>query len=211
PYTVSSFECKSCSNVGEINRDSIEGEKRKLFYGGRCEKYDIKEKPDMEDLFVFRESLLWKGYDPAALPPTNGKGLPVLGLPYIFLFHEFLPFWTTLLKGLGFGVVVSPKTNRQVVNLGVETVLSESCFPVKVAHGHVKWLLEQGINHVFLPSFINISSPDEDFTKGSPCPYTQTIPYLSKAAFKQMHLYKPIIDFSRGDKYLINELKKTFR
>ncbi|MCG6553357.1 MAG: acyl-CoA dehydratase activase [Candidatus Magnetominusculus sp. LBB02] len=210
PYSVSSFECKSCSNVCEINRVTIEGEKRKLFYGGRCEKYDIKEKTDMDDLFAFREELLWKGYEPAQVT-TNGKGKPVLGIPYIFLFHEFLPFWTTLLKKLGFGVVVSPKTNRQVVNLGVETVLSESCFPVKVAHGHVKWLLEQGIEHVFLPSFVNISAPGEDFSKGSPCPYTQTMPYLSKAAFKHMRLYRPIIDFTRGDKYLIKQLKTAFR
>ncbi|MEO5359826.1 MAG: acyl-CoA dehydratase activase [Nitrospirota bacterium] len=211
PYSVSSFECKSCSNVCEINRVSIEGEKRKLFYGGRCEKYDIKEKSDMEDLFAFREELLWKGYEAAPHTSSNGKGRPVLGIPYIFLFHEFLPFWITLLGRLGFGVVVSPKTNRQVVNLGVETVLSESCFPVKVAHGHVKWLLEQGINHVFLPSFVNINAPGEDFSKGSPCPYTQTIPYLSKAAFKHMRLYKPIIDFTRGDKFLTNQLSKTFR
>ncbi|MBF0459375.1 MAG: CoA protein activase [Nitrospirae bacterium] len=211
PYSVSSFECKSCSNVCEINRVSIEGETRKLFYGGRCEKYDIKEKSDLEDFFAFREELLWKGYVPTPLPSSNGKGKPILGIPYIFLFHEFLPFWTTLLSELGFGVVVSPKTNRQVVNLGVETVLSESCFPVKVAHGHVKWLLAQGIENIFLPSFINVNAPGEDFSKGSPCPYTQTMPYLSKAAFKHMRLFKPVIDFTRGDSFLTKELKKTFR
>ncbi|MBF0319804.1 MAG: CoA protein activase, partial [Nitrospirae bacterium] len=212
PYSVSSFECKSCSNVCEINRVTIEGEKRKLFYGGRCEKYDIKEKSDLEDFFAIREELLWKGYTPAQLPSSNGNGRPILGVPYIFLFHEYLPFWTTLLNKLGFGLVVSPKTNRQVVNLGLETVLSESCFPVKVAHGHVKWLLEQGIENVFLPSFVNVNTPGEDFhAKGSPCPYTQTMPYLSKAAFKHMRLIKPIIDFTRGDAFMAKQLKQAFK
>jgi len=62
PYEISSFECKGCPNVCEINRVKISGEKGYLFYGGRCEKYDVRKKKmtSIPDLFAFRDEMLWK-------------------------------------------------------------------------------------------------------------------------------------------------------
>ncbi|MBF0537901.1 MAG: CoA protein activase [Nitrospirae bacterium] len=284
---ITSFQCKACSNVCEINRVSLQGvseglqppaqfpshkkdEKRHLFYGGRCERYDIKKDNThgIEDLFAFRENLLYSFYDffvqgAADLPDRAKvraalaikvraalaiKERPTIGIPYIFLMHEYLPFWTTLLYALGFNVVLSPKTNRQVVNLGVESVLSESCFPVKVAHGHIKHLMQAGggsdplhkkVEALLLPSFINVNNASagtgagapptapsnksaaapaikcDDFSKGSPCPYTQTIPYLAKAAFNGafggLNILSPVIDFNRGDGFLVSELQSSLR
>src|SRR4030043_201965 len=64
---------------------------------------------------------------------TESPNQPKIGIPYIFFYHDYLPFWTTLLWELGFDIEVSPKTNRQIVNLGLESVLAETCFPAKVA------------------------------------------------------------------------------
>ena len=36
PYSVDKFTCKSCSNLCEIRRVKIEGEKKPLYFGGRC-------------------------------------------------------------------------------------------------------------------------------------------------------------------------------
>jgi len=233
-YSVSSFACKACANVCEINKVKIDGEDKSLFYGGRCERYDeVKTSNNIEDIFAYREGLLWKHYEQMQLigdrPYLINNDLgnesvthqlnrvspqlirPKIGIPYIFFFHEFLPFWTVLLTELGFDVIVSPKTNRQVINLGLETVLSETCFPVKVAHGHIKFLIEQGITDILIPSFVNISKNDKFFQKGSPCPYTQTIPYLAKAAFNGITPLSPIIDFSKGQGYLISELRRVFK
>ncbi|MBV6341626.1 acyl-CoA dehydratase activase [Candidatus Magnetobacterium casense] len=209
---ITSFQCKACSNVCEINRVSLQNEKGHLFYGGRCERYDIKKDNahGIEDLFAFRETLLRSFHD-----PDRAKGRPLIGIPYIFLMHEYLPFWSTLLYALGFDVALSPKTNRQVVNLGVESVLSESCFPVKVAHGHIKYLIQAGVDTLLLPSFINVSNGTDDFAKGSPCPYTQTMPYLARAAFSStsdgLTVLSPVIDFKRGDGFLVNELQSHLK
>ncbi|MBI4654671.1 MAG: CoA protein activase [Nitrospirae bacterium] len=210
-YSISSFGCKGCSNVCEINKISMEGEKEHLYYGGRCEKYDIrkKDKPDIENLFAFREALLWKEYKQESIPKSQHS--KVIGIPYIFFFQDYLPFWTTLLYELGFDIVVSPKTNRQVVNLGTETVLSETCFPVKVAHGHIKYLLENDIKNVFLPSFVSFSDSNNYFDKKSPCPYTQTIPYLAKVAFRDANILSPIIDFRWGDDFIVKEIGSAFK
>ncbi len=210
-YSTSSFECKGCSNVCDINKVSMEGEKRHLFYGGRCEKYDIKkkERSNIEDLFAFREELLWKEYSQKSEPkPESTKKI---GIPYIFFFQDYLPFWTALLYDLGFDITVSPKTNRQIVNLGTETVLSETCYPVKVAHGHVKYLIENGVENIFLPSFVSLKNEDIYFDKESPCPYVQTMPYLSKAAFRGANILSPIIDFRKGDKFIIRQIKSALK
>lgn len=214
PYEISSFECKGCPNVCEINRVKIEGEDGYLFYGGRCEKYDVRrsQKIFFQDIFKVREELLWKAHNERIKQEGNmhKKYLAKIGLPYIFFFHDQLPFWSMFLWELGFDVIVSPKTNKQIVNLGVENVLSEACFPVKVAHGHIKWLKDLGVDAIFIPSFINLSDGGE-FHRAVACPYVQTIPYVSRAAIGEMNVLSPPIDFVRGKEFLISELEKAFK
>ena len=121
------------------------------------------------------------GAENSALRTSHAK--LKIGIPYIFYFHDFLPFWTTLLWELGFDVEVSPETNRQIVNLGLERVLSEACFPIKVAHGHIQYLVNQKVDALFLPSFVNLNTPEDTMDRGLACPYTQTFPYISRIAF----------------------------
>ncbi len=210
-YTLKSFECKGCENLCEINRVKIEGEKDFLFYGGRCEKYDIRRKKTdhLEDLFAFREGLLWKSHEEWLKKKKQGykPRRPTLGIPYVFFFHDYLPYWSTLLWELGFDVVVSPRTNRKIVNSGVECVLAETCFPIKVAHGHVRGLLEQGIRDIFLPSFVNMCSPEEPYDKGHPCPLTQSFPYQVRVAFKGINVIAPVIKLKEGKNFIYKELK----
>lgn len=205
-YEMSSFQCKGCPNVCEINRIRIEGEEGFLFYGGRCEKYDInkkKQKVAVPDLFGWRESLL------RAERPSHGTG-PRIGIPYIFFFHEQLPYWQTLLNELGFRVEVSPGTNREIVELGNEIVLSEACFPVKVALGHIKYLVDKGVDAIFLPSFADLNRAGDEFEHGRSCPYTQTIPYVAKVAMPELRTITPFVDMSRGRGYLRKELMEAF-
>jgi len=86
-YTVKSFDCKSCSNQCEIRQVTIEGEKEKLYYGSRCEKFDVKRQAEKEQntlprLFEEREKKLLEGYDP------ERKAGPKIGVPYALFMHE---------------------------------------------------------------------------------------------------------------------------
>jgi predicted nucleotide-binding protein (sugar kinase/HSP70/actin superfamily) len=225
PYEISSFECKGCPNICEINKVKIHGEDKFLFYGGRCEKYDVKKKKTADvlpDLFALRDDLLWKEHDERkALYLNRGESKDTnssvithqsslkIGVPYIFYLQDLLPFWTTFLWELGFDVEVSPKTDRTIVDIGLETVLSEACFPVKVAHGHIKYLLDQGVDALFLPSFVNLNTPEDTFERGMACPYTQTIPYVAKIAFPDVKALAPIINMKRGNKFIKKELKRV--
>ncbi|MEJ2182636.1 MAG: acyl-CoA dehydratase activase [Nitrospirota bacterium] len=212
PYTMNSFECKGCSNLCEINRVQIEGEKGKLFYGGRCEKYDInRKKTTVPDLFTFREEALWKRVPtPPEQRGQNGDRKTRIGIPYVFFFNEYLPFWSTLLDELGFEAEVSPRTNRQIVGLGLESVIAESCYPAKVALGHVKYLMEKEVDAILLPSFMNFSQSGEEYHRSVACPYTQTLPYVSRVALGEVPAIVPLIDLSRGEKYMERELRRVF-
>jgi predicted CoA-substrate-specific enzyme activase len=211
PYEVSSFSCNGCSNMCEINRVKVEGEKDLLFYGGRCEKYDVnkKEISDIPDLFKFRDELLWRAAPANRERRLNGNGNGCrgkIGIPYVFFFSEYLPFWTTFLSRLRFDVEVSPPPNRQIVELGLENALSEACFPFKVAIGHIRHLKEQGVDAIFLPSFMNLNMSNDEYPLGAACPYTQSIPYLGRLAIMGVDILAPLVDLSRGREMLITEL-----
>ena len=207
PYELSSFECNGCSNRCEINRVKIEGEKGYLFYGGRCEKYDINRKVvrDIPDLFKFREEAVRK----VVKPPTGNR--PVIGIPYIFYFNEYLPYWYTLLDELGFDIEVSPVSDRQIVGLGLESVISEACFPAKVALGHIKHLMKKGVDAVLLPSFVNLNTDEDEYERGVACPHTQTIPYVSRAAIDGLKEIAPVVNLIRGRGYMAREIRRSVK
>jgi predicted CoA-substrate-specific enzyme activase len=221
-YEVKSFECKGCDNLCEINRVKVEGEDTPLFYGSRCEKYDVKRKngnsnskKEMPELFIEREELLNLAHreytENYELRITNDERRKFrIGIPRIFFFHDFLPLWSTLLWELGFEVELSSDTNRQVINKGVENILAESCFPHKVAHGHIKDLLDKKVDAVFLPSFINFN-PDSASLRSFACPYAQSMPYIANLAFDGIKLLKPVVNLELGRNYLINEIYKSFK
>jgi predicted CoA-substrate-specific enzyme activase len=213
-YEISTFECSGCSNLCEINRVSVEGEKQPLFYGGRCEKYDInrKDTSHIPDLFKFRDDLLWNVVQSHESRRAGGKGGAFrgrLGIPYVFYFNEYLPYWVTLLTRLGFDIEVSPRPNRQIVDLGLESVLSEACFPIKVAIGHIRYLKEQGVDAIFLPSFVNLNDEGDEYANGAPCPHTQSIPYVGRVAVPGVDILAPVVDQSRDREKLVGELKRT--
>jgi predicted CoA-substrate-specific enzyme activase len=218
-YNLSSFECKGCPNVCEINKIRIEGEKGHLFFGGRCEKYDVRRKKQsnaIPNLFAFRNEMLWKAHrkyseEHGAKSEEQSSTLPKIGIPYIFYFHDFLPFWTSLLWELGFGVEVSPETDRQIIDSGMETVLAETCFPVKTAHGHIKYLIDREVDTLLVPSFVNLNETGDPFDTGFACPYTQTIPYMARTAFPGMRALVPIIDMHQGEAFLRKELGRILK
>jgi predicted CoA-substrate-specific enzyme activase len=220
-YRIKSFTCKSCDNMCEINRVQVEGEKTPLYYGSRCEKYDVHRKdeaggPEIPDLFAWREYLQKEAHSSylARAEREKGKegsdGRKRIGIPRIFFFHDYLPFWSTLLWELDFEVVLSGDTSRSIINKGVESILSESCFPHKVAHGHIRELIERELDAILMPSFISMNAP-EDPVRGFACPYAQSMPYVAEAAFGKKDFIVPIVDLQRGGEYRLKELTRSFR
>jgi predicted CoA-substrate-specific enzyme activase len=208
-YEQSSFECKGCPNLCLIRKVSVEGEKP-LFYGSRCEKYDVIKRTkgsDIPDLFSEREKMLFAPYEgEEGLPPHA----PEIGIPRIIYFHEMFPFWKAFFTELGYRVILSDATNKELIRRGVENVVAETCFPIKVSYGHVLNLLEKGMKRIFLPSLVNIKPSHPEIPNSSACPYAQSFPYAvpSSVDFKKagVEVLQPILHFGFGRDHLEKEL-----
>ena len=208
-YEQSSFECKGCPNLCLIRKVSVDGEKP-LFYGSRCEKYDVIKRTkgsDLPDLFAEREKILFAPYEGEEKLPRNA---PEIGIPRILYFHETFPFWKAFFTELGYRVIPSDETNKELIRKGVENVVAETCFPIKVSHGHVLNLLEKGVKRIFLPSLINLKSSHPEIPNSAACPYAQAFPYAvhSSIDFKKAHVevLQPILHFGDGRDLLEKEL-----
>lgn len=181
-YSVTTFECTECANRCDIKRVSFDGEKP-LFYGSRCEKYDVKKKSAahaLPDLFAEREELL-----ASAIIPGNVPGnAPTIGIPRMLYVNDFLPYWQAFFGELGYRVVLSERTNRTLVNRAIETTAAETCFPAKVAIGHIQDLLDKKVDVLFLPSYIQFPAPHGQAGNSQACPYAQALPYIAKASIK---------------------------
>ena len=126
----------------------------------------------------------------------------MIGLPKILNMHELLPFWRSFLAELGFSVVLSDATNKKIIKEGVETIIVESCFPVKLAHGHILNIVNKGIHRVFMPSVINLRKQSESALNSFACPYAQSLPYTSRASidFEELgvKVESPVVFFGKG-------------
>ena len=76
----------------------------------------------------------------------------VIGIPRVLNLYENYPFWAVFFRELGFRVILSPSSTRKIYELGIESIPSESeCYPAKLAHGHISWLIKEGIKTIFYP------------------------------------------------------------
>ncbi len=204
-YEIETFECKGCENLCEIRKVTVEREVP-LFYGSRCEKYDVvkrTEKRDIPDLFKRRTEILYKTYDKKVEGET-------IGIPLILNMHEFLPFWKAFFGELGFSVVLSDPTNKGIIRDGGENIIVETCFPIKLAHGHILNLLKKGVKRIFVPSIINMKKITENVANSFACPYAQSIPYTVRASIDfdgpGVIVDSPIIHLGDGRKHALNDL-----
>ena len=211
-YTIDTFECKDCSNNCEVHRVSVQGE-RPLHYGSRCGKFDEEKRTSagkhLPRLFKEREKMLLTAYD-KELPRDSDA--PTIGIPRITTFFELHPFFKAFFTELGLRVVLSEPTNRDIIHDGVESVVSEPCFPIKVAHGHVMNLLRRELDYIFLPAIINLEHIFPGMHKAYACPYVQAVPYLVRAAMNLdvpgTTILQPVIHMERGQAHVKKILRQ---
>ncbi len=207
-YEISTFECSGCPNTCSIRKVKVEDSQRPLFYGSRCEKYDVdrsaKAGAEMPDLFAEREELLTS----YLAPPAGRKKRGVVGIPMTMFYREWLPFFSAFLQRLGYEVRLSGPSTKKLIHQGVEKVVNEPCFPLKVAHGHIMELIDQGVETILLPAVVNLAAPGHELGYGQVCPYAQTLCYTAPAAldFGDSRLVHSPLRFGFGEKVLRKDL-----
>ena len=148
-YSTTMTKCKGCTNNCRLTINHFSGG-RKFITGNRCER-GIGKEPNAENIPNLYDYKLHRTFDYEPLSDEKAtRG--VIGIPRVLNIYENYPFWYTFFTDLGFKVVVSPESSRKIYELGIESIPSESeCYPAKLAHGHVMWLIKQGIKDIFYP------------------------------------------------------------
>ncbi len=149
-FDTSLARCKRCTNSCLLTINKFTGG-RQYITGNRCERGLGKEKnvDNIPNLFEYKMERYF-GY-PVLKEEEAKRG--VVGIPRVLNLYENYPFWCTFFTKLGYSVALSPTSSRKIYELGIESIPSESeCYPAKLAHGHIKWLIDQGIKYIFYPS-----------------------------------------------------------
>ena len=148
-YTTSMANCRGCTNNCRLTINKFSGG-RKYISGNRCERGLGKEKnkDHIPNLFDYKYKRIFS-YEPLSSDKaTRGQ----VGIPRVLNMFENYPFWYTFFTELKYQVVLSPTSTRKLYELGIESIPSESeCYPAKLAHGHVTWLIRNGVKFIFYP------------------------------------------------------------
>ena len=148
-YTTSMANCRGCTNNCRLTINKFSGG-RQFVSGNRCERGIGKEKnkEHIPNLYEYKYKRIFS-YEPlSADKAVRGK----VGIPRVLNMFENYPFWYTFFTELKYEVVLSPTSTRKIYELGIESIPSESeCYPAKLAHGHVTWLIRNGVKFIFYP------------------------------------------------------------
>ena len=147
-HTVKSARCGLCENHCSLTINDFGGGRR-FISGNRCERpLGGAKKADLPNLYKWKLEKL-RSYGEASPVPAP---LGTVGLPFGLNFYELTPFWTTFLRALGFGPVLSDVSTRDMYMQGQHSIPSDTvCYPAKLMHGHIENLLEKGVDAIFYP------------------------------------------------------------
>ena len=149
-FETSMAKCKGCTNNCRLTINKFTGG-RQYISGNRCERGlgKTKNENSIPNLYDYKLKRLFS-YEPLSADQAP-RG--TVGIPRVLNMYENYPFWFTFFTRLGYRVVLSPSSNRKIYELGIESIPSESeCYPAKLAHGHVAWLINQKVDFIFYPA-----------------------------------------------------------
>ena len=215
-YSTSMTRCKGCTNncLLTINKFS---DGRRFISGNRCEKGlgGEKNKENIPNLFEYKYNRMF-GYEPLKAEEAK-RG--VVGIPRVLNMYENFPFWATFFKELGYSVVLSPDSSRKIYEMGIESIPSESeCYPAKIAHGHIAWLIKQDIKFIFYPCIPYERNETPDANNHYNCPivtsYAENIKNnveeLNDPSIRFMNPFMSFTDEETITTRLVEEFTKEF-
>ncbi len=141
--------CQHCTNRCLLTISQFP-KNRSYITGNRCERGLGKEKKkqDIPNLYAFKNKRMFDYKPLSEKEAIRGT----VGIPRVLNMYENYPFWAVFFKKLYFRTILSPQSTREIYEQGIESIPSESeCYPAKLAHGHIAWLIRQQPDFIFYP------------------------------------------------------------
>ena len=174
-----------CHNKCKLKIYDFDG--RRSIWGGECGRYELTRSrgPRKENFFELRQEV-WQAHMAGVYTELQGEPLiekdnrPTVGMQSALYGHQLGIMWAHFFDRLGFRLVLTPPTNAHISKTGIETMVAETCYPVKVSHGHIKELMGK-TKYLFLPSIITMPTP-QPLEVGYFCPMVQSNSYMVRMA-----------------------------
>ncbi len=193
----------ACHNQCKLKIYDFDG--RRSVWGGECGRYEIARSSAKKESNHFKQrDEIWQKYiaglydvvSDAPLLEVDGK--PTIGIQRSLYTMQTAVLWIHFFDRLGFRPVLTGPTNNHIAEMGIEAMTAETCFPVKVSHGHVKSLAGK-TRYLFLPVLINMETKDKN-EKGYYCPLVQANKYMINTALdiEPKTVIGPILHLKRG-------------
>jgi len=174
-FEKKTFTCKGCGNHCNVTRFTFANNNR-FYTGNRCERYFSNKSGEeriTENFFREKENILFdtKHYLDESDLPAIAAEMPVIGIPRILAVYEHYPFFYSFFRRLGFKVVLSDNTNKNMYYRGLRTIAADNlCLPAKVANGHIFNLMDKGVDRIFIPSIVFERMETDDSKNSYNCP-----------------------------------------
>ena len=212
-FETSMAKCKGCTNSCRLTINKFTGG-RQYISGNRCERGIGKAKNanNVPNLFEYK---LHRFFDYEPLSSDEAKRGRV-GIPRVLNMYENFPFWAIFFKELGYEIVLSPVSNRKIYELGIESIPSESeCYPAKLAHGHITYLLGQNVDFIFYPALFYERNEFKEANNHYNCPivtsYSENIKNnVDEISRKEIEFRNPFMNFA-SVKTISDALIKEFK
>jgi len=180
-YATSTFVCQACPNLCEVNRVTIASEPP-IFYGALCDRFEEAGRArsrgaDLPDHFAERQRLWLGDYR----EPERRPGRLRIGLPRSLIVYDMFPYWRAFFAHLGMDVVLSEPTNPALARRALEHAAAETCFPVKLAFGHVLDLLDKDVDRLCVPVVVSREDPQPGQDESNYCPFIPATAYMVAA------------------------------
>ncbi|GCF93410.1 2-hydroxyglutaryl-CoA dehydratase [Enterococcus florum] len=149
---------------------------REFITGNRCERgarIKIKREDRKVNLIDYKYRRLFKYRSLRRKEATRGT----IGIPRVLNMYENYPLWHIFFSELGFRVELSPRSNKDLYEQGMETIPSDTaCYPAKIAHGHIQALIDQGVPMIFYPGVVFEREESKEADNHFNCPIVQSYP-----------------------------------
>lgn len=201
------FSISGAFGIALLALETAEGPSRFHGFTGQGEESPALS-PEVQRNIAFYQrgpQLLLEGYDPAPVPRRK-----TVGVPFALMIHKFFPMANAFFRHLGYNVLLSPPTNEEIIRLSQQTAQAETCYPVKLIHGHMAWLAEQGVDYIFLPSIHTMKHETSRVEHNYGCVYMQTAPRLAARALRLeergITLLNPVFDLDFGQEAMASAM-----
>lgn len=212
---ISHVRCKGCENNCMVTVNRFNDGSR-FFTGNRCERGEgkqVSEEDSVPNLYAYKFKRLFDYVSLNKEEATRG----VIGIPRVLNMYENYPFWHTFWTHLGFRVVLSPVSSKELYENGMETISSDTaCYPAKLVHGHIKWLVNDGVDEIFYPSINYERLEDDNAPNHYNCPIVATYPEVIAGNMDEIfeengtNFMHPFLPYD-NDKFLIRELHRLLK